>query len=34
MKKVKNEESRREGIMEFLLKLLHKRFGIRKPWEA
>ncbi len=35
MKQVKaNEQVRREGIGQFLLKLIHKHFGIKKPWEV
>jgi len=35
MKIVKQKHSEaREGLGLFLLKLLHKYFGIKKPWEA
>ncbi len=35
MKRVKQKnDEQREGLGLFLLKLLHKHFGIKKPWEA
>lgn len=34
MKQVsKNNETNKEGLGLFLLKLIHKHFGIKKPWQ-